>query len=96
MKDMKEMKTQRLNHMANHKKKLIPPVILIVIIALITIFYVKGSQNYTGVVEATILTNTSEVSGKILEMPVEIGQRVSKGDVIAKIDSTNRNMLSAA
>lgn len=87
---MKEMKNQRLTHMANHKKKLIPPVILIVIIAVITFFYVKGDQNYIGVVEATVLSNTSEVSGKILEMPVEIGRHVSKGDVIARIDSTNQ------
>jgi len=86
---MEEIKKQRLNHMVN-KKKLIPPVILIVIIALITFFYVKGDQNYIGVVEATIISNTSEVSGKILEMPVEIGQHVSEGDVIARIDSTSQ------
>ncbi|HWQ78583.1 MAG TPA: HlyD family efflux transporter periplasmic adaptor subunit [Anaerovoracaceae bacterium] len=79
-----------MKNIASHKKKIIPPLILIVIIALIAFFYVNRSQNYTGVVEATILSNTSEVSGKILEMPVEIGQHVSKGDVIARIDTTNQ------
>lgn len=75
------------NHFSGNKKKIIPPIILILIISLIAFFYVKDREHYTGVVEATVLSNTSEVSGKILEMPVEIGQHVSAGDVIAKIDS---------
>lgn len=79
-----------MKHIANHKKKFIPPIILIVVISLITYFYLNERQSYTGVVEATILSHTSEVSGKILEMPVELGQHVSKGDVIAKIDDTNQ------
>lgn len=73
-----------------HKKKLIPLLGLIVIVGLIAFFYGRSNQTYTGVVEATILSNTSEVSGKILEMPVELGQHVSKGDLIAKIDDTNQ------
>ncbi|HML35814.1 MAG TPA: HlyD family efflux transporter periplasmic adaptor subunit [Bacillota bacterium] len=72
------------------KKKLIPPLILIVIIVLAAAFYGRGGQSYTGVVEATLLSNTSEVSGKILEMPIELGQHVSKGDLLAKIDSTDQ------
>lgn len=79
-----------MNPIAKHKKRVIPPLILIVVIALIVFFYGRGGQNYLGVVEATILSNTSEVSGKILEMPVELGQHVSKGDLIAKIDDTDQ------
>jgi len=78
-----------MKHLASHKKKMIPPIILIVVVALIAFFYVSGRQTYIGVVEATILSHTSEVSGKILEMPVELGQHVSKGDIIAKIDDTD-------
>ena len=77
-----------MSHIANHKKRIIPLLILIIIAVAGYLYYGKSSQNYTGVVEATILSNTSEVSGKILEMPIELGQHVSKGDVIAKIDST--------
>ena len=73
-----------------HKKKAIPLLVLIVIVGLIAFFYGRSNQTYTGVVEATILSNTSEVSGKILEMPVELGQHVSKGDLIAKIDDTDQ------
>lgn len=79
-----------MNHIASHKKKIIPLLVLIVIVALIMFFYGRSSQTYTGVVEATILSNTSEVSGKILEMPVELGQHVSKGDLIARIDDTDQ------
>jgi len=79
-----------MNHIANNKKKIIPLLVLIVVIAIIAFFYGRGSQNYIGVVEATILSNTSEVSGKVLEMPIELGQHVLKGDMIAKIDSTNQ------
>ena len=78
------------NHIAGHKKKIIPLLVLIVIVGLIAFFYGRSSQTYTGVIEATILSNTSEVSGKILEMPVELGQHVSKGDLIAKIDDTDQ------
>ena len=80
-----------MNHIANHKKKIIPLLVLIVVIALVAFFYGRSSQNYIGVVEATIIPHTSEVAGKILEMPVELGQHVSKGDIIAKIDDTNQN-----
>jgi HlyD family secretion protein len=79
-----------MSHISGHKKKIIPLFVLIVIVSLTAFFYIRGSRHYIGVVEATILSNTAEVSGKILEMPVEIGQHVSKGDVIAKIDSTDQ------
>lgn len=79
-----------MKHTANHRKKIIPLLVLIVAAGLIAFFYGRSAQTYTGVVEATILSNTSEVSGKILEMPVELGQHVSKGALIARIDSTNQ------
>ena len=79
-----------MSHIANHKKKIIPLLILVLIVSLVAFFYGKNSQTYTGVIEATILSNTAEVSGKILEMPVELGQHVSKGDIIAKIDDTDQ------
>lgn len=79
-----------MKYMANHKKRIIPLLVLIVVIGLIVFFYGRSSQTYSGVVEATILSNTSEVSGKILEMPVELGQHVSKGDLIARIDDTDQ------
>lgn len=79
-----------MSHISGHKKKLIPVLVLVLVIALSTYFYGMRRGSYTGVVEATILSHTSEVSGKILEMPVELGQQVSKGDLIAKIDDRDQ------
>lgn len=79
-----------MKHIANHKKKIIPLLVLILALALIALYFGRESRNYTGVVEASILSHTSEVSGKILEMPVELGQHVSTGDIIAKIDDTDQ------
>ncbi len=77
-----------MSHIANHKKKIIPLLVLILAVAFIAYFYGKSNQSYIGVVEATILSHTSEVPGKILEMPIELGTHVTKGDIIARIDST--------
>lgn len=79
-----------MKHIANHKKKIIPLLVLILVIALIAVYFGRGSRTYTGVVEATIVSHTAEISGKILEMPIELGQHVAKGDVIAKIDDADQ------
>ncbi|QOX64766.1 biotin/lipoyl-binding protein [Anoxybacterium hadale] len=72
----------------NHKRKLIPLVILAAA-ALIASISLSGSNQFTGVVEATILPHISEVPGKIVKLPVDLGTHVAKGDVIAIIDKTD-------
>lgn len=42
-----------------------------------------------GVVETQILSHYSEVSGKILKLPIELGQQVKAGDVLAEMDDSN-------
>lgn len=79
-----------MKHIAGHKKKVIPLLVLIVVASLAALYYGNSGRNYTGVVEATILSHTAEVSGKILEIPVELGQPVSKGDIIARIDDSDQ------
>ena len=49
-----------MNPIVKQKKKIIPLLLLIVIIVLIALYYDSSSRNYTGVVEATVLSNTSE------------------------------------
>src|SRR5690606_857836 len=44
---------------------------------------------FEGVVETSIYGHYSEVAGKIIELPVELGQEVKAGDVIAILDDTN-------
>jgi HlyD family secretion protein len=79
-----------MNHTSFPKKKIILLVVLILITFFIVFFYQISSRHFTGVVEATILSHTSEVNGKILEMPVDLGQHISKGEIIAVIDSTEQ------
>lgn len=68
-------------------KKGLLALVLVVVLGAVGLIYGLSVERYTGVVEASILSHVSEVSGKILEMPVELGQQVSKGDVLAMIDS---------
>lgn len=79
-----------MNHKSFPKKKIIPLIVIVVIASLTVFFYQKSNQYFTGVVEATILSHTSEVSGKIIEMPVDLGQHITKGGIIAIIDSTEQ------
>jgi Multidrug resistance efflux pump len=79
-------------HFANHKKLPVVILVLILIVAAAAIFLIsRGGNTYKGEVEATVLSHTSEVSGKILEMPVQLGQHVKKGDVLVVINSSDQN-----
>lgn len=44
----------------------------------------------TGVVETSIYSNYSEVAGKITESPIELGQEVVPGELIAVIDDSDQ------
>lgn len=72
-------------------KKLKPAIIALVIIGSI-VFGLMWAQNQDKIIqgraEGEITSHVSEVSGKILEMPIQLGQSISQGDLIAKIDST--------
>lgn len=48
-----------------------------------------------GIVETTIYSQYCEVSGKISKLPVELGQKVKAGDVIAEIDDSNEQYALA-
>lgn len=72
-------------------KKAKPAIIGLLIIGAV-VLGVMWAQNQDkiiqGRVEGEITSHVSEVSGKILEMPIQLGQSISQGDLIAKIDST--------
>ena len=48
----------------------------------------KDHVTLTGDIQNTIVSVSSTVSGKIIEMPKEQGEPVQKGDIIAVIDHT--------
>lgn len=76
--------------MKHTKRKIIPLIVLAAAAVLVASISLSGNNRYTGVVEATILPHISEVSGKLLELPVNLGTHVAKGDVIATIDKTDQ------
>lgn len=47
-----------------------------------------SEQGVTGEVEAVIRVQPSETAGKVLEVPVSLGQTVKAGDVLAVLDDT--------
>ena len=68
-------------------KKVILPVVLLLIISIILIAGYVGKSYVTGEMEAVIIPEIAETSGKIIEMRVELGQVVKEGDVLAVISS---------
>lgn len=75
----------------NHKKKLLPLfVLLILTTAVLTFRNFAAHAPYLGLVEATIVTQRAEVPGKILSFPVSLGSEINEGDVIALIDPADQ------
>lgn len=50
----------------------------------------QGTATIKGEVQNNVVSSNTTAAGKILEMNVQLGQSVKKGDVIAVIDSTNQ------
>ncbi|HZK87448.1 MAG TPA: biotin/lipoyl-binding protein, partial [Syntrophomonas sp.] len=49
----------------------------------------QSNMVLNGVVETSIYSHYSEVPGKIIELPVELGQEVKAGDLIAVLDNSD-------
>ena len=70
------------------KRKIAAPLLLLSAVAAGLIYYNFGVEtSYIGQAEAVVMTNPAEVSGKIVESHISLGQEVRAGDVIAVIDS---------
>ena len=57
---------------------------------LLTLFscHKKESYDATGIFEATTVTVSAETAGKIESMPVVEGDSITKGELIAQVDTT--------
>src|SRR5665648_45229 len=76
----------------NHKAMIIRGVLILIILCAIFIYYIySDNSSYKGEVESTIVSNIAEVSGKIIESDITLGQSVNKGDILAQIDSADLN-----
>lgn len=71
------------------KRKIIPILLILFIITICTILLINKDSKVIGEVETSVLPHTCEVSGKILKMPVALGQEVKKGDIVAVIDDSD-------
>jgi len=79
----------KLDHFKANRKKIAPVILLLVIVAGVWFFTSNRETHYTGIAEAVIMTNPAEISGKIIESNIALGQEVNAGDVIAVIDSSD-------
>lgn len=68
-------------------KKVVVPVILLLTIGIILIASYANKKYVTGEMEAVIVPEIAETSGKITEMRAELGQPVKAGDILAVISS---------
>ena len=71
------------------KRKFLAVSLMMMLLALGGCSSSQTSKVLEGVVETTIISQYSEVSGKITKLPIELGQQVKAGDVIAIIDDSN-------
>lgn len=87
-----------MKHLKEHLKgKKISKIILIRGIVLLVLlsgagyyYFTSHDSAYRGTIETTVFPVITEVSGVLLESPVNLGETVKKGDVIALIDDTTQ------
>lgn len=97
----KHDKAEKLKHIQNHVlPKLKKVLILLVVLSLVGVgyFYVSNhtdNNRYIGQVEAPVISHKTEVSGKLLEVNISLGEKVKAGQVIAIIDSTDQEYAVA-
>ncbi|HNX28029.1 MAG TPA: HlyD family efflux transporter periplasmic adaptor subunit [Syntrophomonadaceae bacterium] len=70
-------------------KRLVPAICFILLTVLISGCSADKNIELNGVAETSLISHYSEVTGKITVMPLELGQEIKAGDVIAVIDDSN-------
>lgn len=79
---------------ALNKKKVIGPIILLVIIiAVVCYFALSNDDTYYGEVEAEISPQICLATGEIIKKEVNAGQKVKEGDLIFEIDSKDQQYI---
>lgn len=80
-----------MNKIKSKKKVLV--IIVIIIVFIICYFNFSNNHYYIGEVEGVMVSHSSEVSGKIIKCPIELGSEIKKGDIVAIIDNTNQKYV---
>ena len=76
------------------KKKLIPLIIFVVVIAVLTLYFEvfrhierdNGAISGSGTIEVTEIEISSKISGRVIELPKPEGSEVKYGDLVAKLE----------
>ena len=78
--------------MKHPKKKILPPILILLVVLLsIGVYYWNQQEpSYQGRVETVLYPLVSEVSGIVREFPVSLGEPISEGDILARIDDTDQ------
>jgi len=78
--------------MKNIPKKIIPVIILLIIGGCLFFFFIKKERGITlkGEVEGTTYSQIADISGKIIEMNIQLGSPVKAGELIARLDDTDQ------
>jgi len=71
------------------KKNLLGIILLILWLAMLSCSRDKSNSTYTGIVEGKVYSLSSPISDDIIAMPVQEGTAVSKGQLVALIDTTS-------
>lgn len=71
-------------------KKLIAALLVLACMTVFAGCAASDELNLTAVVEADIVSHYSEVSAKIMQSPIELGQEVKAGDIIAVLDDASQ------
>ena len=81
------------------KKRIFPFVVIVLLITTIIWYQIKNSENdmdiYSGSIEATLIPIQSEVPGRITNLTIMEGQKVSAGEVIANTDNQGAKIALA-
>jgi HlyD family secretion protein len=89
---MTEVRGGLLGMKKDRKKRLmlLGPILVVLLGGIFLISYWTSPSELVleGVVETNIYAHYSEVAGKIIELPVELGQEVKAGDVLAVLDDS--------
>jgi len=80
--DLSKSESQKGNK--SHKHAIIRIVLILIILCALFLYYIyTDNSGYKGEVESLIVPCIAEVSGKIVESDISLGQSVKKGDILS-------------
>ncbi|MDD2221696.1 MAG: HlyD family efflux transporter periplasmic adaptor subunit [Clostridia bacterium] len=76
---------------AKNKKKIIAVTAILLFVLTVYLLLKESGGALKAEAETAVCTHTVEVTGKLLSVPVSLGQEVQAGEILAKIDDSDAN-----